>query len=106
MGNIRYYVERDDGEARAMYEQAERNGYREPELHYRMGFINYVEGRLERGARAPSRGSPTRSLRTRTSCLANTLYRKSSDAAARGYYRDLARPARGEKGPVAVSGAR
>jgi tetratricopeptide (TPR) repeat protein len=86
-GDMYYYVSRDLRTARVLYDNAERNGYRSPELDYKIGYLDYFEGRYEeallRFARVvDSRGGSENALFS----LANALYYQGFYSSAQGYY--------------------
>ena len=47
LGDVFYYVGREYELAPGQFDQAEANGYRDPDLDYKQGFVHYRGGRLE-----------------------------------------------------------
>jgi tetratricopeptide (TPR) repeat protein len=86
-GDIYYYVSRDLRAARAQYDDAEKNGYRNPELDFKIGYLDYADGlydqALLRFARVvDERGGSENALYS----LANALYYQGFFSSAQGYY--------------------
>jgi tetratricopeptide (TPR) repeat protein len=86
-GDIYYYVSRDLRSAREQYDSAEKNGYHNPELDFKIGYLDYVDGlydqALLRFARVvDERGGSENALYS----LANSLYYQSFYSSAQGYY--------------------
>ena len=90
-GDIYYYNQEPNlSSAAAMYERARENGYDEPDLGFKLGYISYAQ---ERYAQALGElygvNGAYKSNQNYLFSLANTLYRRENYFAALGYYTRL-----------------
>lgn len=85
--DLYYYVSRDLVAALDLYERAAANGYRSPDLDYKIGYVHYAEERYEAALLAFARvvdQKPTNE--NALFALANCLYQGGYHASAQGYY--------------------
>ena len=89
-GDIHYYVHRNLDVSEALYEEARDYGFENPELNYKLGFINYVDGDYENALLEFYQiASQYRNNRNLLYSIANTLYNRDDFFAAQGYYNRL-----------------
>jgi len=90
LGDIYYYIEGNLDTSFSSYKKAIDNYYKNPELDYKLGFINYARQRygqalLDFSKVAETTGNNPNALYS----LANTLFRRKDYFAAQGYYLHL-----------------
>ncbi|MFW5689255.1 MAG: periplasmic flagellar collar protein FlcA [Spirochaetota bacterium] len=91
LGDIFYYVGREYELALAQFDEAEANGYREPDLDYKQGFVHYRGGRLEDALTEfrEAADDPSASTNALLWATANTHFRRENLFASEAYYREL-----------------
>lgn len=90
LGDIYYYIEGNLDTSFSRYKKAKENYYKNPELDYKLGFINYARQRygqalLDFSKVAETTGNNPNALYS----LANTLFERKDYFAAQGYYLHL-----------------
>jgi len=90
LGDIYYYIEGNLDTSFSRYKKAKDNYYKNPELDYKLGFINYARQRygqalLDFSKVAETTGNNPNALYS----LANTLFQRKDYFAAQGYYLHL-----------------
>jgi tetratricopeptide (TPR) repeat protein len=89
-GDIHYYIHRNLNVSKELYEEAGRLGFKATELNYKLGFIDYVDGKYEEALLEFYQiASPFRNNRNLLFSIANTLYNRNAFFAAQGYYNRL-----------------
>ncbi len=90
LGDISYYVGREYNEAFDLYAAAEENGYTDPELDYKQGFIHYRRDEYQAALREFYNAEEGfRRNRNLLFAIANSLYYRGAYSAAEGVYREL-----------------
>jgi hypothetical protein len=89
-GDIFYYVNRDLNTADQLYQKADENGYGEPELSYKQGYIHYTRANYRDALlEFHSTSSDMMSNMNLLYSMGNTLYHRNDLFAAQGYYSRL-----------------
>ncbi|MFW5738606.1 MAG: hypothetical protein ACOCYX_06800, partial [Spirochaetota bacterium] len=75
----------------AQFDEAEANGYREPDLDYKQGFVHYRGGRLEEALSEfrEAADDPAAETNALLWATANTHFRRDTFFASEAYYREL-----------------
>ena len=91
LADILYYIGRQYEDALAFYDAAERNGYDEPNLDYKQGFVHYRSGRLEQALTEFRQAAedPSGSTNALLWATGNTYFRRGNFFAAEAYLREL-----------------
>ncbi len=91
LADIHYYIGRQYDDALRYFNAAEENGYDEPNLDYKQGFILYRNGQLETalGEFREAAADPSGSTNALLWATGNTYFRRRNYFAAEAYYREL-----------------
>ena len=91
LADILYYIGRQYDDALRYLNAAEENGYDEPNLDYKQGFILYRNGQLDTalGEFREAAADPSGSTNALLWATGNTYYRRQNYFAAEAYYREL-----------------
>jgi tetratricopeptide (TPR) repeat protein len=90
LGDLQYYIQGNLRGALANYAKAEANGYTEPELDFKTGYIHYVgedlDAALDRFLKAEDALASPRPPANLLFAVGNAFYQKGDYFAAQGYY--------------------
>lgn len=91
LGDVLYYVARDFDAALLQYDRAEENGFREPELDYKQGYVHYRNAELEDALAEFRQAADDPSAYTNALiwATANTHFRRQNLFASEAFYREL-----------------
>ncbi|MBU8912391.1 MAG: hypothetical protein KOO61_00090, partial [Spirochaetales bacterium] len=91
LADIHYYIGRQYDDALRYFNDAEENGYDEPNLDYKQGFILYRNGQLETalGEFREVATDPSGTTNALLWATGNTYFRRRNYFAAEAYYREL-----------------